>query len=279
MKKKIFITTILFASILPFFAISQEIDLKGSKDHPLVSRMSDFYINRYEENKFDSEKFKTDSGTETIEGHKYFIDYYLKSGITPNGKQQILSNYKNALKEIGAEIMLEGSYYYIFKIVNDDMETWVKVDPGNYDGKRYALTIVEREILKQEVIADANAMKKGIIEKGHIALYGIYFDSGKSVVKEESSETISYIAQFLKENPSIKLYIVGHTDSDGDLYSNMELSVHRAAAVIEVLVAEYGINRVRLNPKGCGPLAPVATNRTDKGKAQNRRVELVENLN
>jgi len=259
-------------------ATAQEADVKGGKDHPLVTRMPDFYIGQYEENEFDLEKFKTDDGTVNVEGHKYMIDYRLQSGVTPTGKMQILKNYKNALKEIGAEVLLEGSYYYVFRIVMDDTETWVKVDPGNYDGKRYTLTIVERTVMTQEVFADAAAMKNGIFNTGHIALYGIYFDSGKAVVKEGSEKTIKEIASFLQDNPTIKLYIVGHTDSDGDLYSNMELSIERAAAVIKILVDQYGVEGSRLDPKGLGPLAPVASNRTPEGKAKNRRVELVEKI-
>lgn len=265
--------------MMPNAGIAQETDVKGSHDHPLVNRMPDFYIGQYEENEFEMEKFKTNEGTIAVEGHKYEIDYRLQLGITPSGKSQILQNYHNALTGIGAETMLKGSYYYIYKIVKGGMETWIKVDPGNYDGKRYALTIVEREALNQEVFANAEAMKKGVLNDGHIALYGVYFDSGKAVVKAGSEKAIEEIARFLTENPSVNLYIVGHTDSDGDLYSNMELAAKRAAAVIHILLEKYKIDGSRLNPKGLGPLAPVASNRTQEGKAKNRRVELVEKMN
>ncbi|MCP4125413.1 MAG: OmpA family protein [Bacteroidetes bacterium] len=203
-------------------------------------------------------------------------DYRLKSGITPAGKAQILRNYENALKSIGAEVMLKGSYYYVFRIIKDGMETWVKVDPGNYDGARYELMIVEREALVQEVVADAAALRDGIMNTGHMAVYGIYFDSGKSIIKSGSEKALIEIAKVLKDNASLNLYIVGHTDSDGILNNNMELSVERSHAVVNVLVEEYGINRSRLEAKGVGPLAPVSTNRTEEGKALNRRVELVE---
>lgn len=273
---------VCFMSIILFIltnATAQNVDIKGSKDHPLITRMSDFYIAQYEENEFDLVKFKTAEGTVDIEGHKYEIDYRLQTGVTPTGKIQILRNYKNALREIGAELLFEGSYYYVFKIVIDNMETWVKVDPGNYDGKRYTLTIVEREVMTQEVFANATAMKSGVIAFGHIALYGIYFNSGEAILKKGSEATIMEIANFLQDNSTINLYIVGHTDSDGDLYSNMELSIKRAAAVIKVLVDQYKIDGNRMDPKGLGPLAPVASNRTPEGKAKNRRVELVEKIN
>ena len=273
---KFFLTVILLLTTT--FCYAQNSDVKGSKDHPLVTRMPDFYIGQYEENEFELENFKTNEGNVAVEGHKYVIDYRLKDGITPSGKMQILKNYQTALTGIGAEIMLQGSYYYVFKIAKDNKETWVKVDPGNDDGKRYILTIVERESLVQEVFADATAMKNGIRATGFIDLYGIYFDSGKSIVKKESDKTLAEIAKLLNENSGLSLFIVGHTDSDGDLQLNMDLSQKRAEAVCSILVSQYKISGSRIVPKGLGPLSPVATNHTTEGKAKNRRVVLVEKL-
>lgn len=279
--KNITMNVILMCALL--FSITtlraQNADVKGSKDHPLVTRLPDFYIGQYEENEYAQEDFKTEAGTVPVEGHEYKIDYRLKEGATPTGKIQILRNYENALKGIGAEVMLKGSYYYIFKIAKDGKETWVKVDPGNYDGKRYELTIVDRTVMKQEVFADAAAMKNGILNNGRMAVYGIYFDSGKAVVKEGSEKTLNEIARLLKNNSSLNLFIVGHTDSDGNLAMNMDLSQKRAEAVVNILTEQYNIAKNRLEPKGLGPLAPVSTNRTAEGKAKNRRVELVEKLN
>jgi len=279
--KNITMNVILMCALL--FSITtvrgQNADVKGSKDHPLVTRLPDFYIGQYEENEYAQEDFKTEAGTVPVEGHEYKIDYRLKEGVTPTGKIQILRNYENALKGIGAEVMLKGSYYYIFKIAKDGKETWVKVDPGNYDGKRYELTIVDRTVMKQEIFADAAAMKNGILNNGRMAVYGIYFDSGKAVVKEGSEKTLNEIAMLLKNNSSLNLFIVGHTDSDGNLAMNMDLSQKRAEAVVNILTEQYNIAKNRLEPKGLGPLAPVSTNRTAEGKAKNRRVELVEKLN
>lgn len=263
--------------LIPTIGISQT-DVQDSKDHPLVTRMPDFYIGQYEENEFELVKFKTDEGTIPVEGRAFTIDYRLKDGITPSGKMQILKNYENALTGIGAEIMLKGSYYYVFKILKDNKEIWVKVDPGNYDGKRYTLTIAEKEAMLQEVFADASVMKNGISKTGFIALYGIYFDSGKSVVKKESDDTLAEIAKLLNDNSGLSLFIVGHTDSDGDLQLNMDLSQKRAEAVCSILVSQYKISESHIVPKGLGPLSPVASNHTPEGKAKNRRVVLVEKL-
>ncbi len=282
MRKRGYLSLVLCLMLLPSLtsiASAKKADVKGSRDHPLVTRLPDFYIDRYEENEFDYEEFKTNDGNVRVEGRKFAIYYHIQPEVTPAGKIQLLQNYLNAFKGIGAEVMLKGSYYYIFKISKDDMETWVKVDPGNDDGKRYVLTIIERAILNQEVVADAEAMAKGIIQTGHMAIHGIYFDSGKAVVKQDSEAAMAEIAKLLKNNQELKLFVVGHTDSDGTLEYNMDLSGNRARAVVEMLTNKYGIDENRLEPKGLGPLAPVASNRSVDGKAKNRRVELVENVN
>ncbi len=253
-----------------------EVDVKGSQDHPLLTRMPGFYIDRYKQNEFDNYKFKTDHGNIQVEGRKYVIDYRLKKGSTPPGKIQILRNYLNALTGIGAGVKLKSSYYYVFAIAKDDMETWVKVSPENSDGSRYIVTIVERAVMVQAVKANAEAMARGIAQTGHMAVYGIYFDSGKAIVKEDSQASLTEIAKLLKINQTIELYIVGHTDSDGKLDYNMTLSQKRAAAVARALISNYSIDSKRLVPKGLGPLCPVASNRSPGGRAKNRRVELVE---
>jgi outer membrane protein OmpA-like peptidoglycan-associated protein len=109
-----------------------------------------------------------------------------------------------------------------------------------------------------------------------VALYGIYFDSGKAEVKPESEAALGEIARMLGGNPSLRLLVVGHTDTDGAMASNRELSERRAGAVVQRLVADHGIAAGRLAPFGVGFASPVATNRNADGKAKNRRVELVE---
>jgi outer membrane protein OmpA-like peptidoglycan-associated protein len=80
----------------------------------------------------------------------------------------------------------------------------------------------------------------------------------------------------LKSNPALKVGIVGHTDMVGDAAMNIKLSMARAQSVINELVSKHGIAAARLVAFGAGPWAPLATNKTDEGRAKNRRVELVE---
>jgi outer membrane protein OmpA-like peptidoglycan-associated protein len=130
--------------------------------------------------------------------------------------------------------------------------------------------------MAQDVLADAKQMAQEIKNTGKVALYGIYFDTDKAAVKPESASTLKEIAKFLKENASIKIYVVGHTDSAGDFNHNEKLSQARAQSVVAELTGKYGVAANRLKGYGVGPLAPVASNSTNEGKAKNRRVELVE---
>jgi hypothetical protein len=126
------------------------------------------------------------------------------------------------------------------------------------------------------VTIDASAMAKGIASDGHVALYGILFDTDKTDIKPESAATIAEIAKFLKQDAGMKLYVVGHTDNVGVYDYNMGLSQRRAAAVVAELTTKHGIPAARLKPAGSGPLSPVAPNDTEDGRAKNRRVELVK---
>ena len=139
------------------------------------------------------------------------------------------------------------------------------------------LDVIETQPMKTAMIVlDAGEMAEDISETGHVALYGIYFDTNAASVKPESKPTIKEIAQLLNQNASLELVVVGHTDNQGALDFNMDLSKRRAKAVVDILVESHGINSRRLLASGAGFLSPVASNRSEAGRAKNRRVELVE---
>ncbi len=106
--------------------------------------------------------------------------------------------------------------------------------------------------------------------------YGIYFDTGKSTIKPESAQAIGEIAKLLKADPGLKIFVVGHTDNQGGVESNIKLSQDRGEAVLQALVRDHGIAANRLGSYGCGLFTPVASNDTEEGRAKNRRVELVK---
>jgi OOP family OmpA-OmpF porin len=126
------------------------------------------------------------------------------------------------------------------------------------------------------VAVGAPDMRNKLITEGKLVTYGIYFDSGSDKIKPESAGTMKEIATVLKENPTVNIKIVGHTDSDGDDAKNLDLSKRRALSVKNALSTEYGIEALRIETDGKGETVPIAPNSTGEGKAKNRRVELIK---
>ncbi len=253
-----------------------EQDVKESKDHPILTRMPGFHISAYKEAEFDSYKFiGSDMKQAGIEGHKYNIEYKLNSGVAEPGELKIRKNVQDALKKIGGNVVFDDNFNRVSTIVvqKDGKETWIEVRSFN---NMYRLNIVERGIMKQEIAANAEAMGNDINSTGHVSVYGIYFDSGKAEIKPESDTAIQQISLLLKNNGSLNLYLVGHTDNVGTIDANMKLSKDRADAVVNLLITRYGIPATRLKSYGVASLAPVTSNDSEEGKAKNRRVELVK---
>ena len=252
-------------------------DVEGSKDHPLFTRLPNYYIDTYEEIEFDAyDGFVDSSGSyKTVEGRKFYINYYFKTGTKYLSEAQIKGNYKEAFKKIGGIVQYEDSTNLHMSLDKAGKVTWVHVNPWN-GGQGIALYIVEEKAMEQYVAADADALAKEISLTGKVAVYGIHFDTGKAVVKPDSRPALEEIATLLREDAGLKIYVVGHTDSVGTFDSNMSLSLARAEAVVGVLVKEYGIDSGRLKAHGVGPLVPASTNQSEEGRAMNRRVELVE---
>lgn len=125
------------------------------------------------------------------------------------------------------------------------------------------------------VLVKAPEMETQITSTGRVTLYGILFDFNKDTVKPESAPTLEQISALLKNEPSLRLLVVGHTDNVGEFEFNRDLSTRRANAIVEALVSGYGVGKSRLFPFGCSFASPAAPNTTDEGRAKNRRVELV----
>jgi outer membrane protein OmpA-like peptidoglycan-associated protein len=121
---------------------------------------------------------------------------------------------------------------------------------------------------------DDMSLYEEVVSKGKFTTRDINFDIGKSVIRPESFTTINRIASFMKEHPDISFRIDGHTDSDGSADFNQKLSEDRAKAIRNALI-KFGIRASRLETKGWGEEKPIATNTTQEGKAENRRVEFV----
>lgn len=248
------------------------------------------------------EKMLSKNVIKKIEGR---IFYYVYSGPQGRSTLEIFKNYEQALSQAGYDISYREEknqsklrkLFGFFQQVNQrgwgswedpELHPWYylsAVSPqkslymalavaGRKDNPRTVLYIIEPRAL--ETGLTSAQMLEQIKAHGHISIYGIYFDFDKAEIKPESEPVLQEIAKFLKENPDINLYVVGHTDNLGKLDYNLDLSKRRALAVVKELVEKYGIKEERLVAYGVGPLAPVASNRTEEGRAKNRRVELVE---
>ena len=130
---------------------------------------------------------------------------------------------------------------------------------------------------KNMVTVEASDMAQQISETGSVSLYGIFFDTNSATVREDSETTLQEIAKLIQQQPDLNLLVVGHTDNQGALDYNLDLSKRRATSVVEALTGEHGISADRLTAGGVGPMVPLASNSTEEGQALNRRVELVEN--
>ncbi len=255
---------------------AQQKDDPHCKDHPLFTRMPDSWIHSCEQKAFDAYAFKIGQGkTVQVEGECWKIRYYPQAAVKSKPSElQILRNFENAVTKLGGTVLYAEKTKETLRLAKDGKEVWVEVW-AEFTGK-YGLTIVEKNAMAQDIVANADFFSNGLKTTGHIAVYGIYFDTGKSEIKPESEQAMGEIAKLLKSDASLKVYVVGHTDNVGGLEANMKLSQGRADAVVQALVHNHGIIASRLKAYGDGPFAPVASNDTEEGRAKNRRVELVK---
>jgi OOP family OmpA-OmpF porin len=335
-------------------ALAQLSDVKGSKDHPMVSRYAGSVIIGYDFRKFDEfviplgELKRTPVGrpaagggsrptfepvkSQRVEGKATRILYV---GPPDRSPLEIVRNYELELKKNGFEPLYacagtqcgeqDGwlAEFYLYSLEKRLSQTpprgtgrpegqiseyalgspinqrYLAAKRSKPEGDVYVSVYVatnrathhketqDHPVILLDVIdavpietgmvtIDAAAMAKDISSTGHVALYGIYFDTDKADLKPESQPTLQEIAKVLKHDASLKLYIVGHTDNVGGFDYNIGLSQRRAAAVVNELTAKHGIAATRLKPAGVGMLSPVGPNDHEEGRAKNRRVELVK---
>jgi len=263
------ITLVIFIFITNM-AIAQ--DDPGCKDHPMITRMPGFYIDSCEKKEFEQYKFVDSKGNEQpVEGAYTFIKYALKDGAKAPSELQIVRNYANAIQKIGGITVFEARGQGYLKVEKTGSTTWVHVRAHSV-GEAYDLVVIEKKAMAQEV--KASEMLDSLNKQGFVALY-INFDTNKATIKPDSKPIIDQIVLLLKENTGLKVSVEGHTDSTGTAAKNKTLSQERAQAVMNALVAA-GIDKKRLAAVGWGQEKPLADNRTEDGKAKNRRVEIVK---
>lgn len=298
---------VFLAVLLPLIAACDDV-----KDHPLVSRFQGSQVLEHKVAEFD--EFNVALGP-IISSDKYVKMQHVEGKVTKfkydvpkdHSPLEILRSYQNALQRSGFQILFtctgdqcfsekfNGGFtgsgigiwcrncdgpmrYLAAKLSRPSGDAYVTVDvvKDNYEGGTW-LTIVESKPMESgQVSVNAAALANDITQNGHAAVYGIHFDTGKAMIRPESQPVLAELGKLMVSNPNLKLHVIGHTDNEGSLASNMLLSKKRAEAVVAALVSEYHVSGARLQPAGIGPLSPVATNHNEEGRAKNRRVELVE---
>lgn len=275
------IVALLVAAFPPaIFAQAHRRDVKG-RDHPLFTRMQGFYRAYYDEKVFGRYEFSIDAAKkQAVEGRTLQAYYLLNRGDGPlPSALQIVRNHQDAIKKVGGTIVFEDVRTVhpktVMRVTRDGKSVWVEL-VATGSGDRYDMVVVEEEAMVQEIVANAETLRKGLSSEGHVAVYGIYFDTDQAVIKPESEPALQEMAKLLAGDPKLSVFIVGHTDNTGTLEHNLKLSETRATAVVTALTTKHKIAAARLRASGVGPLAPVASNDIEEGRAKNRRVELVK---
>ena len=249
-------------------AQEQEQDAEGCKDSPLVSRFPGGAIHSCDNKEYEQADFPINSSGDTkhLEGEYHSWDYGTREGVS---EIQVFRNFQTALKNGGFTIDFASSPG---QLVAHKGATWIFIDNR---GAFYYQTIITVKEMQQEVTADASSLASEIEKSGHVAVYGINFDTGKAAILPNSENVLNEIVKLLKDNADLKLRVEGHTDNQGNAAANQALSEKRAQAVVAWL-SSHGIAAARLTAKGFGQTKPVAENGTEDGRAKNRRVELAK---
>jgi OOP family OmpA-OmpF porin len=278
-------TFTLLGLAAPVLAQDAHSDAAECKDSSVLSRMPGCWIEACVAKEFDSldifretekpDVFDVTKGT-PVEGQTSVIEYSCPTGVS---SLQIARNAAAALRTAGYSLVMSGKVTndvgsHVPAVVARKGGQWVQIltDTG---GRAYVMSAVKESDVRQAMTADATTMAASIERTGHVAVYGVAFDSGQSSIKPESGATLAEMVSVLTKNPSWRMRIEGHTDNVGTAALNTGLSVRRAAAVETWLVA-HGVGAARLTHAGYGDSRPVGDNATEHGRAKNRRVEMVK---
>lgn len=288
MKLSVFVKSIALCTVL--FLVSSALaqqKIKGKPDYPLTPPIPGYEMFEYRDKGFASEvftnldcikikdacdpKFEILKGRLTIEGFVTSRAYYLfDSKARAFSDLEITSNYDNALKAIGSEKIVASSNYVTFHVVEKaGVKNWIHI---YVDGKFYYITVVEQKDMTQTITA--GKLAEDIGKQGYVAL-NVNFDNNKAIIKDQDKPTLNEVVKLLKTDVQLKLSVDGHTDNVGNASANKTLSQQRADSIVKYLISN-GATAARLVAKGFGSEVPIGDNRTEEGRAKNRRVELVK---
>lgn len=279
----------------------------AAQDHPLVSPYAG---STQQEREFaDFDRYQRVVGaqdgaslTESVEGKVTRLRYRNPPG---RSSLEVVSNYRQALEAAGLRVdyECEGSAdcastgvghrnipgwnslngmnlgavrdvrYFTGRLQHEGGTAFVSV---GVNPSVHFIHVVELGAMETGLVrVDAAALGQGLEREGRVVVEGIFFDTDSARLKPESDAALQEVASLLQQRPELRLYVVGHTDAQGRLAHNLQLSAARASSVVEALTQRFGVAAGRLDPHGVGPLSPQASNGAESGRAVNRRVELV----
>jgi len=335
------ITVAVTAGSLAILSAQRDKNVKGSKDHPMISRIEGSIISTFNQKEFDEyrlvkgpvsgyapdgqgrkpQEALDENNSLRLEGRVWQFTYDIPVN---RSTLEIARNYEAALSKAGftflyqcsgtecagslpkvprpgrrtvydepehasalSQLLLSRVGWVASRVYKDQryMAARLERPEGDIYVSLLAITI-NRPMVRLDVIevkpmqanlvtVNAATMATEIAARGSVALYGIYFDTDKSDVKPESRPTLTEIAALLKQDVALELIVVGHTDNKGTIEYNLDLSHRRSKAVVAALVTDFGIASKRLDARGVGFLAPIASNSSEEGRAKNRRVQLM----
>ncbi|MEM6547525.1 MAG: OmpA family protein [Pseudomonadota bacterium] len=150
----------------------------------------------------------------------------------------------------------------------------VVVVPGDISASIEASDATDAPAAKVILEQDETVLLERLLADGHVAIDGLEFRTGDSALSPTSEDALKLVVRVLTRNPDMRVAIVGHSDNDGALQPNIDLSQQRAETVMQELVGR-GVAPGQMSAHGVGWLSPIASNQTPAGRATNRRVELV----
>ncbi len=289
-------------------------DAPGLSDHPVIGRIPgsliaggvkrDFARIGYPE-RLDARGLKAEASG-VAEGEAWVLTYWLPPDIGPDAAAAI---YRSNLEKLGFEIILDRqdpkgrSYKALEPLAEVDFPPLSRpihmlVARGRLNGREALVAVypftarttwgTDNWLFLQIVeageaddtleIVTAEKIGADLAAGGRVILEGILFDHDSDRLKPDSAPALAQIAAWLKANPQARVFVVGHTDGRGSYDYNLDLSRRRADAVAAALMRDHAIAPARLKAVGVGPVAPVASNEDEAGRAKNRRVELVLRL-
>ena len=184
---------------------------------------------------------------------------------------QILAyNEKQERVLVGKSKAVKPTYYFLFVsayadgVIPERLQGTVAKDRALAE-----LIIVSPQQLQENMsFVSADDMSKALADSGKVVLYGIYFDSDRDQIRNDSDPLLKEIAKLLSTDPRLNIRVVGHTDNQGKPEYNLDLSRRRAASVVRELTSKYSIPPNRLESFGCGLYAPVASNDSEDGTGE-----------